>query len=347
MKKIGCVLATLFLIFSFCAVTASAAVDPNLKVSVVADKTTINPGDVVTVTVSIPENSSLGCLTFNLNYDPAAFAYVADSEQHPSGFFGMTMVNTNVSGQVKYVGTSSTFITKGGVILTAQFEVLRSNNPVIHVVYEEIVDGSVADGVLITEAVAAQSTGAIAFSCAHKSMVRHVATEATCTQAGQANLQCAECAHVSGTEVIAPLGHDIPEGVITQEATCTHTGAITGTCTRCGLQEQQAILPAIAHRFGAWNVRKAATETEAGVRERTCLDCGFMQEESIEPLDPDLPILAAEEEKEETVVPVTTNNKNPNIPKTSGIFASSLAAVAVLAVTTGAVTLVLKVKKED
>ncbi len=196
-----------------------------------------------------------------------------------------------------------------------------------------------------------------------------VVTEATCTEAGERVQKCTVCGEVLASEAIPALGHDITDWAVTVEPDCETVGEKTGTCARCGETVKEEIpalghdvtewtvtaepdcekagektgtcarcdktvteaIPALGHDFGEWKVVKEATETETGLKERVCKTCGEKETVAIDKLSP----------------AVTTDSRNPDIPKTSGAVAGSIAAFAMLSMAAGVAAVTMKKKHED
>ncbi len=204
---------------------------------------------------------------------------------------------------------------------------------------------------------------------AHTPSDWEVVAEATCTEAGERVQKCTVCGEVLASEAIPALGHDITEWTVTVEPDCETVGEKTGTCARCGETVKEEIpalghdvtewtvtvepdcetagektgtcarcgetvteaIPALGHDFGEWKVVKEATETETGLKERVCKTCGEKETVAIDKLSP----------------AVTTDSRNPDIPKTSGAVAGSIAAFAMLSMAAGVAAVTMKKKHED
>ena len=97
----------------------------------------------------------------------------------------------------------------------------------------------------------------------------YVATEATCTENGVEQRDCANCDYCE-TREIAAFGHSY-EGVVT-EPTCVEAGYTTYTCANCGDSYVADYVDALGHTYEA--VVTAPTCTEGGYTTYTCADCG-------------------------------------------------------------------------
>ena len=156
-----------------------------------------------------------------------------------------------------------------------------------------------------------------------------VETPATCTEPGLKKAVCTVCG-VEVEEVIAPLGHDVADDAWTVEtpATCTEPGLKKAVCATCGDEVEEVIAP-LGHSFGEWKVVKEPTATAEGSKERVCSVCGEKEVVAIDKLT------------------VTTDTSVPNIPKTSGTVAGSIAALAMLSMAAGVAAVTMKKKHED
>lgn len=152
-----------------------------------------------------------------------------------------------------------------------------------------------------------------------------------CDTVGEKTGTCSRCG-LTVTEEIPALGHEIAEDAwdIVKEATCTEAGSKTGVCDVCG-DTVTEVIPALGHDYGEWKVVKEATETETGLKERVCSICGDKETVVIDKLSP----------------AVTTDSNVPNIPKTSGVVAGSIAAFAMLSMAAGVAAVTMKKKHED
>jgi len=150
-----------------------------------------------------------------------------------------------------------------------------------------------------------------------------------CETDGEKTATCARC-NETVTEAIPALGHDVTAWEVTAEPDCETAGEKVGTCNRCDKTVTEAI-PALGHDFGEWKVVKEATETETGLKERVCKTCGEKETVAIDKLSP----------------AVTTDSRNPDIPKTNGVVAGSIAAFAMLSMAAGVAAVTMKKKHED
>jgi len=109
--------------------------------------------------------------------------------------------------------------------------------------------------------------------------VKPTCTEEGCTEGEN----CAVCGqHLSGQEVIPPLGH-LEETIPGEAAGCTETGLTEGlVCGRCNIVLQEQVqTPAAGHSYGEWVVTEAPTCVDTGVETKTCSVCGESQTQTV------------------------------------------------------------------
>ncbi|MBR5246189.1 MAG: hypothetical protein IKV25_02310 [Clostridia bacterium] len=161
MKKVLSVFLAVLMIFAMISTVAFAASAP--AITATANKTTVKVGDVVTVTVKLPANSNLVSLEYSLKYDTAYFQVVSNSAAS-TGAFGYEAMNTNKSGEVKYIGATSDSITGAAkTLFTVQFKVLKTGGKITCSVGEAYVLSGGKD-VNVTSACASASTKTLSFT---------------------------------------------------------------------------------------------------------------------------------------------------------------------------------------
>lgn len=308
MKKIVSILTVLALV-CLCAVPAFA-VNTTAALTLSADKTTANAGDIITVTVSVSENSNLGALEFNVEFDRTAYTPVANSATKPVAALNPT-VNLDYATGVRYTGATAGAITEGGALLTFQLQVVKPGSA-LSLNIGLASDGTTLDGEDVTDQVVANSTKSVTIACGHATQLSEITKYPTCTEAGNENIICTVCGQIVGSHTIAAtghtagdwevktpatcteageeiqkctvcdaevnsreiaaLGHDVSEWTVTDEPTCTEEGVQTGVCARCGETVTEAVA-ALGHDVAEWEVTKEATCTEAGSRTGVCARC--------------------------------------------------------------------------
>lgn len=150
-----------------------------------------------------------------------------------------------------------------------------------------------------------------------------------CENEGHRHGECTVC-HATVDEDMDALGHDVADDawVVETPATCTEPGLKKAVCATCGEEVEEVIAP-LGHNFGEWKVVKEPTATAEGSKERVCSVCGEKEVVAIDKLT------------------VTTDTSVPNIPKTSGTVAGSIAALAMLSMAAGVAAVTMKKKHED
>ena len=128
-------------------------------------------------------------------------------------------------------------------------------------------------------------------SCAHE-LTKTEAIAATClTDGNKEYYTCSMCGEVylnaEGTLkttaedcIIAALGHNFGEWVVTTPTTHTKEGEETSYCA-CGETKTRTIDKIAKHTYGDWKVTTPATHTQEGVETRYC-ECGASQTQAID-----------------------------------------------------------------
>lgn len=161
MKKILSLVLAALMLFAIIPTTALAANTP--VITATANKTTVAVGDVVTVTVSLSENSKLTAFQYDLLFNPSYFEVVSGSVK-TYGAFSMEMTNDSTAGKVRFGAAASSPVTGAAkTFLTAQFKVVKTGGKITCNIVEAYVDSNGTD-VDVTSACAAASTKSISFS---------------------------------------------------------------------------------------------------------------------------------------------------------------------------------------
>lgn len=284
MKKIVSILTVLALV-CLCAVPAFA-VDTTAALTLSADKTTANVGDVITVTVSISQNSNLDALQFNLEYDTAAFAYVADTAAYEH-IFDLAYINDGMTGALRFVASSADKATAGGTLMTAQFRVLKPANA-LNLNIDLASDGTTLDGEDVTAQVVANSSKSLTIACGHASTETNTVTPAGCETEGTTQTVCEVCGAVISTGTIPATGHTLGEWEEKTPATCTEAGEEVQKCTVCGVEVNSREIPATGHTVTNWTVTNEPTCTEEGEQTGVCDVCGAPVTEAVAALGHDV-----------------------------------------------------------
>lgn len=130
MKKILSVLLVAVMLLAMIPSTAFAAPIPEINIpapaiTATADRTSVEVGDIITVTVEVPDNSNLVDFTYVLRYDTAYFEMIEGSAEL-NGVFSSEMSNDQIAGEFKYSGTTGTPVTEADTLFTVQFAILQT-----------------------------------------------------------------------------------------------------------------------------------------------------------------------------------------------------------------------------
>ncbi len=98
----------------------------------------------------------------------------------------------------------------------------------------------------------------------------YVIVEATCTEDGLRQHDCAYCGY-SEAEAVPATGHNYTS--VVTAPTCTEQGFTTYTCVSCGDSYVDTYVDATGHSFGTWYVVIEATCTEDGQKRHDCVNC--------------------------------------------------------------------------
>lgn len=284
MKKIVSIL-TVFALVCLCAVPAFA-VNTTAALTLSADETTANAGDIITVTVSVSENSNLGALEFNVEFDRTAYTPVANSATTPVVALNPT-VNLDYATGVRYTGATAGAITEGGALVTFQLRVVKPGSP-LTLVIDNAYDGTTLDGEDVTDQVVANSTKSVTIACGHATQLSEITKYPTCTEAGNGNIICTVCGKVIGSHTIPATGHTAGDWEVKTPATCTEAGEEIQKCTVCGTEVNSREIPATGHTVTDWTVTNEPTCTEEGVQTGVCDVCGNTVTEPVAALGHDV-----------------------------------------------------------
>ncbi len=285
MKKIVSIL-TVFALVCLCAVPAFA-VNTTAALTLSADKTTANAGDIITVTVSVSENSNLGTLQFNVEFDKTAYTPVENSETTPIAAL-TPAVNLDYATGVRYAGATMGAITEGGALVTFQLRVVKPGSP-LTLVIDNAYDGTTSDGEDVLDQVIANSkTTSVTIACGHATQLSEITKYPTCTEAGNENIICTVCGQVVGSHTIAATGHTAGDWEVKTPATCTEAGEEIQKCTVCDAEVNSREIAALGHDVSEWTVTDEPTCTEEGVQTGVCARCGETVTEPVAALGHDV-----------------------------------------------------------
>lgn len=272
MKKFLCVIIAAVIALSTITIIAFAGT-PNITMT--ADNTNANAGDIITVTVKVAANSNLCVATLDVVYDNAFYELVPGSLKATDAM-GATPNENYATNKVRYVGVLEDRLRGEATLFTVQFKVLKKGGS-ISIQAAEIyhIDGSERKKVT-SDVNNSLKNQVITVVCPHTEKTMYLVTEATCTQAGKNVDRCNECGFE--TEInVDMLPHDMKDVVI-KPATCTEAGKEGKQCAVCGLISDEKEIPALSHELKD-NIVKKATCEEAGAKTQVCSKCDYISEE--------------------------------------------------------------------
>ncbi len=248
MKKITSIVLAVLVVFSMFTFIATAA--DAVTVTVKADKTAVKVGDVITVDVSVSENSKLCAFTGDLKYDKTVLEVVEGSAK-VYGVAPNEYINPAYgSSTVRYTCASTSHIgDAAATMFTVQFKAIK--------------DGTANISLSIDEAYAATGESSEEAVDVNTNTVK-VTVEADEQPTEQPTEPEQPTEHV----------HSYSDWKVVTKATCEKDGEKIKTCKVCGDSVKEAI-PATGHTEGKdWIVTKAATTTSTGTAVKKCTVCG-------------------------------------------------------------------------
>ncbi len=146
MKKLKLVISALLAISVIFASTivASAA---SMGVSLSASKTSLKPGDTVTITVNLSSNTGIGGVDFTLKYNSTHLSYQSASVSGVGSSFGWNNVSQSSASVVNgaFLMTDGNAMPSTGALATVTFKVIAPSNATSNVSVSA--EGTDADGV--------------------------------------------------------------------------------------------------------------------------------------------------------------------------------------------------------
>lgn len=255
MKKFASVLLAVLVAFSMFSFVVSAA---GAKLTVTADKTNVNVGDTVVVTVALAEKSGLGTLTIKANYDATALKAV----DMKAGDLGATV---NVKTGVATMAAAETF-EAAGTVCVMTFEALKAGDATVKFDVTEATDADFnavtveANTVKVTVAEAPSEKP----SEAPSETPSEKPSETPSDKPSEDEDPCAD-------------GHTWSTWAVEKVAECKKDGLKGRNCTVCGEKETE-VIPATGECAYKWVVTKEATATEYGEKQLKCTMCGHVKE---------------------------------------------------------------------
>ena len=274
MKKIVTILVCLLLVASF-AVTAFAA---DLEMTLTADKTNITRGDVVILTIAMPELAGCKSGGFMLEgkYDTDVFEFVEEQSGCPLDGTMLEKVGYTggkLSGSFMYASAT----TVSGPIFNIALKV-KDTAPFGKTTVAPTVSARTS-----ADVVATVNSLELTVVCANHTPETTTTKEATCSEAGEKVTTCSVCQEELEKVAVAKLPHT-PVTTTTKEATCSEAGEKVTTCSVCQEELEKVVIEKLAHTLGEFTETKAPTCSEAGEKSATCSVCDETVTEAIEKL---------------------------------------------------------------
>lgn len=259
-------------------------------VSVSADKSSVQQGGTVVITVSVDQLENCKSGGVKISFDDTVF----ERGSNEWLLTGTAIADANGNAVFAY---SDPQTVSGGIYRFAL--TVKSGAPAkaydvkITVTLKDASGGSSTVDKTVTISVACTHSydndcDATCNSCGEKRSVNHswnsgeVTTQPTCTAEGVKTYTCSSCG-ATKTEAVSKTDHVWDGGKVTTEATCTAAGVKNYTCTGCGTTKTQEV-EQLGHSWDRGKVTTEATCTSEGVKTYTCGNCGKTKTESIESL---------------------------------------------------------------
>jgi hypothetical protein len=255
MKKFASVLLAVLVAFSMFSFVVSAA---NAKVTLTADKTNVNVGDKVVVTVALAEKSGLGTLTIKANYDSSVLKAV----DMKAGTLGATV---NAKTGIATMAAAETF-EDAGTICVMTFEALKAGTANVTFTVDEATDANFDAKTVDVSSVKVTVAGAA---------VEEPTTEEPTTEEPTTEEPSTEAPSVD--EDPCADGHKWSTWAVEKVAECKKDGVKARNCSVCGEKETE-VIPATGECAYKWVVTKEATATEYGEKVLKCTMCGHVKE---------------------------------------------------------------------
>lgn len=257
MRKSFVIIVSLLLIASLAVCAGAASINMTLS----SDKTTVNRGDTIVVTVAVAELASCKSGSLQISYNENVFS-CSGNEWLMSG---LTM-NTPETPAVFAFSDAKTV--SGDIY---RFKLKVSDNAAFG---KYTVDVSITLKDASGNPYTSLQSVAIDVVCKHDYGTGQVTTDPTCTTAGVRTYTCSICGDTK-TEDIPALDHSYDSGKVTTDPTCTTAGEKTYTCTRsgCGHTTKETV-KALDHSYDSGKVTTQPTCTAAGERTYTCTRSG-------------------------------------------------------------------------
>jgi hypothetical protein len=271
-------LVCLSLVFSVSA-TSSANAESALTYTVEASSSTVKPGDSVTVTIGIAENTGFYYALVGLKYDPELFVIEHDDKGNVSSIvveenttdFGDISVGNKGTGLITIVVGGNPFAIfdnpdapkyeKNGMLVKVTFTVKETAD--VDVISLFTLEAHKSN-VLVNNMVEIENIGDLEKGYAKDVYVDWIRN----------------CNLVSTNHDCSNYDPAIDAAVAPD---CVNTGLTEGThCPVCyKVFVEQKVVDALGHKYGDWTVTKEATTKAPGEEQRVCSVCGDIETREI------------------------------------------------------------------
>ena len=283
-KKILSLILTIALAVTYCmsigTVTAGAAGTPTISVS----SAEANPGDTVSITVSISNNTgNLGTVGILVKAD-TGITFIEDSV---SGALGAPFTsNFAVEGQctLVWLNMSEALPSGDGVIATLKCKVSDTATGDLNVTVTPS-DGGLIDYTTEKTIDSESKGGTITVTCKEHTWGDWIIdSAATCEEAGKRHRECKVCG-TKEEEGIKQLAHNMTAHVAAKSASCTEAGNPEyWTCSICKknyadkdgktlLSDEDLVIPAKGHTLVPHAKEEATCEKEGTEAYWECSEC--------------------------------------------------------------------------
>ncbi|MBQ6884761.1 MAG: hypothetical protein IJN56_03385 [Clostridia bacterium] len=290
MKKLLALCLTAVIILAMMPIIGVSAAE-NLVLAV--NDVTADPGQEVTVTLSIEENPGVTFVQAKIGYMTEAFEVVSIETLTLAG--KPTSNGPLTANPLSITWTDSLAdTTEVGALANITFRVKEDVAPGKYVLTVRGVEDNIFN--VAFDAVPFTTTnGSITVNCLHKETTTHSAVESTCIEAGNEEyVTCNVCGEVvEGSDAKLPLADHtwvevVEDKYLNTEATCTDKSTYFKSCSVCGIASDVAFETGdlLEHTWAEVVDDKylvsAATCTSKAVYNKSCSVCGVATDEPFE-----------------------------------------------------------------
>ncbi len=224
--------------------TTSTIKAPNIVLS--SNFKYANIGDVITVTVTLPKNSSISGITADICFDSSTYKPL----EMKSGDFNATVNYNFDDGKSRFTTANATTFEQEGILCTLKLEVLKTSNTNISLDVVEAID---VDYNLVSI-----HADDIVFCSEHQYDNWIVVVEPTCCSNGVEKAVCISCG--AEQERSIPVTKHTYTWYTISVVTCETDGVMLGECTVCGATDVKATL-----------------KTGHNIVDGVCQNCGYTE----------------------------------------------------------------------